>query len=322
MQIAIFEVRPEEKEFFQNKLSSHELYFSEQPLNLAALPQKDFEIVATHTNSKIDASVIDVLTNLKLIATRTTGFDHIDIAAASAKGIVVCNVPTYGEVTVAEYTFALLLALARKIPIAYNRVRSGEFHTDGLEGFDLNGKTIGVVGTGHIGVNVIKIAKGLHLNVIAFDAFPNQNLQQDLGFTYTTLENLYQQSDIVTFHVPGLPQTTHMLNTNHLNTLKKGVHIINTSRGTVIETAALVKGLDEDIIAGVAIDVMEEENTLLENAEATLENHLINHPNTIVTPHNAFNTVEAKQRISETTFSNIEAFIKGTPVNVVKPHKP
>lgn len=321
MKIAFFEIRPGEKEFFQTKLSAHELYFSGEPINLATLPQKDFEVISTHTNSKIDKSTIETLPNLKLIATRTTGYDHIDITSATAKGIIVCNVPTYGEVTVAEYTFALILSLARRIPIAYNRVRSGEFHTDGLEGFDLNGKTIGIVGTGHIGVNVIKIARGFGMKVIAFDAFPNQNLQADLGFTYATLDDLYKQSDIITFHVPGLPQTTHMLNMSHLDTLKKGIYIINTSRGSVVETAALVQGLDKEIIAGVAIDVMEEETHLIENAEATLENHLINHPNVIVTPHNAFNTVEAKQRITETTLANIENFLKGTPTNIVKPHK-
>lgn len=322
MKIAFFEIEPDEQAYFEKNLTGHELYFSPDVLNLNSLPHKDFEVLTTHTASKIDQSVISALPQLKLIATRTTGYDHIDLNAAQARQITVCSVPSYGEVTVAEYTFALILSLSRLTPIAYNRVRTGEFDSDGLEGFDLHGKTIGVVGTGHIGTNVIKIAKGFGMNILAYDAFPNQNLQIDLGFKYVSLDELLSSSDIVTFHVPAIPQTEHMLNKDNIAKLKKGAMVVNTSRGSVIDTAILHPSLDQGTIGKLAIDVIEGENIFADDPEKVLENQLINHPNVFVSPHNAFNTAEAKQRICQTTVENITNFIAGHPTNLVKPKTP
>lgn len=319
MKIAFFEIEPAEQTYFQTNLTGHELYFSPDPINLNSLPQKDFEVITTHTASKIDQVTIGALPQLKLIATRTTGFDHIDLNAAAARQITVCNVPSYGEVTVAEYTFALLLSLSRLTPIAYNRVRAGEFHSEGLEGFDLQGKTIGVVGTGHIGTNVIKIARGFGMKIQAYDAFPNQNLQTDLGFKYVTLEELLQTSDIVTFHVPAIPQTEHMLNQQNISQLKKGAVVINTSRGTVIDTTILLPALNNGTIGQLAIDVIEGENIFADDPEKVQHNELVNHPRVFVSPHNAFNTTEAKQRICQTTIQNITSFISNQPINTVKP---
>jgi D-lactate dehydrogenase len=322
MKIAFFEINPTEQAFFEKSLTGHELFFSPDTINLATLPHKEFEVLTSHTASQITKEVIDALPQLKLIATRTTGYDHIDQSAATAKQIVVCNVPSYGEVTVAEYTFALLLSLSRLTPIAYNRVRSGEFHSEGLEGFDLQNKTLGVIGTGHIGTNVIKIARGFGMKVIAYDAYPNQNIQTDLGFQYLSLDEVYATADILTFHVPAIPQTEHMLNKDNINKLKKGMVVINTSRGSVIDTTILHPALDQGIIRQLAIDVIENENIFAEDPEKVLENQLINHPNVFVSPHNAFNTTEAKARICQTTLENINNFIAGHPTNVVKPKAP
>lgn len=319
MKIAFFEINSTEQSFFEKSLTGHELFFSPDPINLATLPHKDFEVLTTHTASKIDATTIAALPQLKLVATRTTGYDHIDQSASAARAITVCNVPSYGEVTVAEYTFALLLSLSRLTPIAYNRVRSGEFDSDGLEGFDLQGKTLGVIGTGHIGTNVIKIAKGFGMKVIAYDAYPNQNIQTDLGFQYLTQDEVYGQADILTFHVPAIPQTEHMLNKDNISKLKKGMVVINTSRGSVIDTTALHPALDQGIIGKLGIDVIEGENIFADDPEKVLENQLINHPNVFVSPHNAFNTTEAKARICQTTLENITNFIAGHPTNTVKP---
>jgi D-lactate dehydrogenase len=322
MKIAFFEINPTEQAFFEKSLTGHELFFSSDTINLATFLHKEFEVLTSHTAFQITKEVIDALPQLKLIATRTTGYDHIDQSAATAKQIVVCNVPSYGEVTVAEYTFALLLSLSRLTPIAYNRVRSGEFHSEGLEGFDLQNKTLGVIGTGHIGTNVIKIARGFGMKVIAYDAYPNQNIQTDLGFQYLSLDEVYATADILTFHVPAIPQTEHMLNKDNINKLKKGMVVINTSRGSVIDTTILHPALDQGIIRQLAIDVIENENIFAEDPEKVLENQLINHPNVFVSPHNAFNTTEAKARICQTTLENINNFIAGHPTNVVKPKAP
>lgn len=322
MKIAFFEINPTEQAFFEKSLTGHELFFSPDPINLATLPHKDFEALTTHTASKIDAATIATLPQLKLIATRTTGYDHIDQAAATARQIIVCNVPSYGEVTVAEYTFALLLSLSRQIPIAYNRVRSGEFDSDGLEGFDLQGKTLGIIGTGHIGTNVIKIAKGFGMKVIAYDAYPNQNIQTDLGFQYLTQDEVYAQADILTFHVPAIPQTEHMLNKDNISKLKKGIVVINTSRGSVIDTTILQPALEQGVISQLALDVIEGEAIFTDDPDKVLHNQLINHPGVLVTPHNAFDTREAKGRICQTTLENINNFLAGHPTNVVKPKTP
>lgn len=323
MKIAFFELRPGEKEFLENKFSNDDLIFSSDILSnedLAA--HTDIEIISTHTDSKITADVISKLPQLKLIATRTTGFDHIDLKVASEKGIIVCNVPTYGENTVAEYTFALLLAISRKIVQGYERVHTkNQFTTSGLEGFDLKDKIIGVIGTGHIGEHVIKIAKGFDMQVVAFDAFPRDDLQSTLGFKYVSLDELLERSDIVTLHVPLIPQTKHLINKENIKKFKKGSILINTARGAIVETEAILEGLESGILIGVGIDVFEEE---LEMKDHNLDPNsalgkVIARNNVIVTPHNAFNSKEAEERIIQTTIDNIKAYIVGDPQNLVKP---
>ena len=232
---------------------------------LAAFPDitdPDATVLCTFIESKIDEDEMKRFPALKLIATRSTGFDHIDLAAAKTRGIAVANVPSYGENTVAEFTFALLLALSRRVIDADERVRGGAFSPVGLRGFDLAGKTIGVVGCGHIGTHVIRMANGFGMKVLGFDVVRNDELARTLNFTYTTLPELFATSDIVTLHVPYNAHTHHLVNRENIGTFKKGSYLINTSRGAVVETDALVEAIKSGVIAGAALDVLEEEGEL------------------------------------------------------------
>ena len=273
--------------------------------------------------------------NLKCIATRSTGFDHVDLAAAAARGVSVSNVPSYGENTVAEFAFALLLTLSRKISQAYERVReTGSFSFEGLEGFDLYGKTLGVIGTGRIGKHSIRIGNGFGMKVLGFDAHPDPKLEKELNFTYDTLEGVLAKSDVVTLHVPYMKETHHLMNEKTFATIKQGAVLINTSRGAVVDTDAMVKALRSGKLGGAGLDVLEEEGIVkdemkflveghpnAENLKIALENHvLIDLPNVVVTPHNAFNTREGKERILNTTVENIAGFVQGKPVNVIAAH--
>lgn len=293
---------------------------------------ESYEIISCFINSKFNKEIIDKLPNLKFISTRSTGFDHIDIEYAKQKGINVSNVPSYGSHTVAEYTFALLLCLIRKIYDAYHRVReTGVFSTDGLKGKELYNKTIGVIGTGRIGINVIKIAKGFEMNVLAYDKYPNNELAQKLGFQYVSLEELLKNSDIVTLHVPYNSETHHLINKNNISLIKKGAYLVNTARGGIIETEALYQALKSGQIAGAALDVLEEEGAIKEEQElltknilspAALKTTLLNHlfidlDNVIVSPHNAFHTDEALYNLLQTSIENIFNYLKGQPTNLV-----
>lgn len=295
-------------------------------------PDSNFDILGIFVDSTADAAMIGTLPNLKHIAALSTGYDHIDLKACAARGITVSYVPTYGENTVAEYAFGLILALSRKICEAKERVKlEGSFRLDGLRGFDLMGKTLGVVGTGHIGVHIVRIAKGFGMNVIASDAFPNAALATQLGFEYKPLADVLAQSDIVTLHVPYLPSTHHLINAENIGLMKPDAYLINTSRGAVVDTGALVAALKNGKLGGAGLDVLEEEgiikdelNCLVANEtqghdlKIVLEDHvLIDMPNVIITPHNAFNTKEGFIRILDTTVNNIVGFVNSAPVNLV-----
>ncbi len=349
MKIRFFQIEPWEAGYIKEKVESEkgkeiELVFSEEKLDKDNLPEnKDAEIISVFVGCKIDKEVIDAMPNLKLITTRSTGFDHIDSKYATSKNIQTAYVPGYGDNTVAEYAFGLILTLSRKIYEAYDRIReTGSFSLEGLRGFDLKGKTIGIVGTGRIGQHMIKMAKGFDMNVIAFDVFPNQELAKNLGFQYVSFDDLLGQSDVISLHVPYIKgngesgkekgeqimSTHHLINLQNINKIKKGALLINTARGPIVETGALVKALNEGILGGAGLDVLEEEGAIQDektlllhghpeehNLKTVLENHvLIDMPNVIITPHNAFNTKEALQRILDTDISNIKSFIeKGMP---------
>ncbi|HDQ16696.1 MAG TPA: hydroxyacid dehydrogenase [Candidatus Vogelbacteria bacterium] len=298
------------------------------------MPQSDFEVISVFVDSAINKDILERLPNIKLIATRSTGYDHIDLEECNKRGIKVANVPSYGSDTVAEYTFALLLALSRKIYDSYNRVReTGSFDLEGLRGFDLSGKKLAVIGVGRIGSNVIKIAKGFDMEVLAYDPHPNPELAQEYGFTYDTLENVLKQADIITIHTPYLPATHHLLNEETLALCKKGAYLINTARGPIVKTEALIRSLAQGHLAGAALDVLEEEGSIKDELalmtggrtldkdpdyKTMLANHLlIDMPNVIITPHNAFNTTEALKRITSTTIENIQKYLAGQPINLV-----
>ncbi len=296
--------------------------FADDILRKDKMPAGDaanFDIAGIFMDSPMSAEVIDGLPELKFIATASTGFDHIDLAAAAAKGIPVSSVPGYGENTVAEFAFALILALSRKIVEADMRVRDEHrFATDGLCGFDLQGKTLGVVGTGRIGKHAIMAGKGFGMNIVAYDVYHDDAFAKEMGFEYLELEDLLSRSDVVTIHAPYLPSTHHLINTGNIGKIKKGAILVNTARGAIVETAAVVSALKSGRLGGAGLDVLEEEVSMKEG-DMGVDAELIGMPNVIVTPHNAFNTKEAFLRILDTTIDNIVAFVNGAPQNVVKP---
>lgn len=327
MKIAFFNIRgDEEEEFYQHALQGNEVDCFKETIAPERLPLKrDYEVLSVFTDAKVDASVIDALPDLKLIACRSTGFDHVDLKKAQEKGIVVVNVPAYGETTVAEFAFALLLAITKKVVKANESVRETEkFTREGLLGSDLKSKTLGIIGTGHIGASAIKISRGFDMKVLAFDAYPNKELEESLGFTYTTLEDLLSKSDFISLHVPYLPSTKHMINQNNISFIKRGAVIINTSRGEVVETEALIHGLEVGILSGAGLDVLENELALRieggdDSETSKLNDKLMEMDNVIVTPHIASTTKEAMDRIKQTSVDNIKAFINSDPQNIIKP---
>jgi len=332
MKIVFIETENWEQEYLTAKLAGHELFFRTKP---EILPQdEDAEVLCTFLSCPIDALVLEKMKNLKYIATRSTGYDHIDVKSCMAKNINVSNVPTYGENTVAEFTFALLLALSRKIYPAIKQVKDhASFETKTLQGFDLKDKTIGVVGVGHIGIYAVKIAKGFGMKVLAYDPHPKDELAKEFGFEYAELNNLFAQSDVVTLHVPYMPATHHLVNKENLKIFKKGSVLINTARGGLVETAGLVWALKEGILAGVGLDVLEEEGFIKEELHNLLNGHpnqdqlkvaladheLMHMDNVLITPHNAFNSKEAVMRILDTTALNINGFLQNNPINLLKP---
>ena len=326
MRIAFFEIENWEAEYIKKKLPGNEFFFTEKKINKDNLPeQKNFDVISVFVGSEIKKEVIDTFPNLKLIATRSTGFDHIDAAYAKEKGILTAYIPGYGDNTVAEFAFALILSLSRKIFEAYDRIKErGQFDFEGLRGFDLNGKTIGIVGTGRIGKFMVKIAKGFGMDVLAFDAYPNQKMAEELGFKYVSLDELLANSDVISLHVPYNESTHYLINDKNILKIKKGALLINTARGSLIKTEALIVALSEGRLGGYGADVLEEESIIKDerqflisgsleghNFRAVLADHiLIDLPNVVITPHTAFNTKEALQRILDTDIENIKMFIE------------
>lgn len=326
MKIAFYEVKDWEKEYLQEYLEQELTFFEEQ---LSEDNAGDYEAISTFIYSKVSKELMDKMPNLKLIVTRSTGFDHIDTKEAEKRGIVVANVPTYGENTVAEHTFALILNLARNVHKSYMRTRNDDFSIEGLEGFDLRGKTLGVIGAGNIGMHVIKMAKGFGMNVIAFDMKHNDFLSEVLGFEYRDLDTVLSSSDIITLHAPLNEHTKHMINKENINKVKKGALLINTSRGGLVDTYALMEALDDGTLGGAGLDVIEGEELIKEEKEllhkqcsseikTVMRDHMIfKRENVVFTPHNGFNSREAKKRILDTTINNIMGFNEGTAINKV-----
>ena len=295
---------------------------------------EDTDILSVFVDTIISRDDIERMKSLKMIATRSTGYDHVDRTASEERNIIISNVPTYGSRTVAEFTFSLILALSRNAYASYDELKnSGKCDClDHFEGFDLVGKTLGVIGTGAIGRNVIKIATGFGMKVIAYDVYPDDATAVALGFEYVSLEEVVSTSDIVTLHVPYCEATHHLINEELLSKFKKGSYLINTARGEVIDTKALLSALNDDVLAGAGLDVLEGErelgeeldllNTDIKNVDEfkilIADHKLIDMKNVIVTPHIAFNTVEAKAEIQRVTVENIKSFINNSPTNLIK----
>lgn len=301
--------------------------------DLSEADRQKIVVLSVFVDVTVDQGVLDQLPNVQLIATRSAGYDHIDMEAAHARNIMVTRVPHYGTRTVAEYAIALMFALSRNVYRAYSDMQANVSVTqlESYEGFDLSGKTLGVVGTGAIGKNVCEIAKGIGMNVLAYDVNPDQAFAAQHSVQYVEFNTLLAQSDIVTLHVPSLAQTYHLLNEETLGLMKKGSYLINTARGDIVDTKALVAALMRTQLAGAGLDVLEGERELREEAallsaerndvsvwQMLVADHaLIDMPNVIVTPHIAFNTIEAKREITDITIKNIQAFIAGDPQNIV-----
>tara|TARA_Y100000310_G_scaffold341089_1_gene439072 strand:- start:12709 stop:13728 length:1020 start_codon:yes stop_codon:yes gene_type:complete len=330
--IAFFEVEEWEKPYLKEKLKGYNILFFNDTINKVNIDKfKDVDIISVFIYSKLDKVLINKFNNLKLIATRSTGFDHIDIQKCMENKVIVCNVPTYGENTVAEHTFALILNLTRKIHKAWERTRRLDFSQEGLRGIDLRGKTLGVIGVGSIGKHVIRMAKGFEMDVIAYDVFKVKGLERKFGFKYVSFDNLLKNSDIISLHCPYNKKTHHLINKNNIGKIKKGALLINTARGGLIETDALVKALDNGGLSGAGLDVLEGECFVKEDTQVMskqfpkkcdmriiLEDHILaKMDNVIITPHNAFNSVEALQRILDTTVDNVKGFLKKKVVNKV-----
>lgn len=332
--ICFFEVEKWEEEILRSRFSEQEcILFSEHLQETDLVGLKDCEILSSFVFSKLDEKILDKLPSLKMIATRSTGFDHIDINVCKKRGIHVANVPLYGERTVAEHTFALILALQKKIIASVERTRAASFSLEGLRGSDLNGKTLGIIGTGNIGKHVARIAWGFEMKILACDISPDATLEKTWGLKYVPLEELLSKSDIITLHVPANANTLHLIHEKHLSIIKKGALLINTARGSIVETKTLVKGLTSGVFGGLGLDVLENEPNIREEREllstlfqgekselSTLlaNEYLLHHrDNVIITPHNAFNTHEALERILFSSLQNIHDFENGVKTNSV-----
>jgi D-lactate dehydrogenase len=332
MKIIVFEVEDWERQAFESLQAENQIEFVDGPLTPEnAEVYSDAEAVSPFIYSDLSAEVLRHLSRLNLVATRSTGFDHIDLEYCKANNITVCNVPVYGDNTVAEHVFALLLAISHKMITAVDRTRRGDFSLKGLQGFDLFGKTLGVIGTGSIGRCVIEIAKGFRMEVLAMDVMPDEDLASRLGFRYVEMDELLASSDIITLHVPSNENTRNLISTDKFARMKEGVVLINTARGDIVDIKALARAIGEGKVAAAGLDVLPEEGGIREEAELLrsvydrkhdLETMLLNHillrlRNVVITPHSAFNTREAVERILSTTVGNIASFTGGEPENVI-----
>lgn len=320
MKIAFFSARNYEQEYFDRFNSNHHIgYFSVSLNEKTASLAEGCDVACAFVNDNLNAGTIEKLKScgIRLIALRCAGYNNIDIRAAANSGIKIVRVPVYSPHAVAEHAIALILTLDRKIHKAYNRVREGNFSLEKLIGFDLNGKTVGVIGTGRIGSVFAQIAKGFGCRVIAYDIRPNTDLTRE-GIVYTGLEQLLADSNIVSLHCPLTPETHHFLNSTTINQMKKGAMLINTSRGALIETTAVIEALKSGHLGYLGIDVYEhEENLFFEDlSDIVIKDdvlmRLMTFPNVIITSHQGFFTEEALTQIALTTFENIKAFGEGS----------
>lgn len=325
--IAVYDVQDYERKEIQQALKGHTVKLIPEPLSKDNAV-KNADIISGFIYSKFSKENLAQFANLKAISCRSTGFDHVDLEYCKQKNIAVYNVPFYGENTIAEHAFGLILSLTRKIHKSYARAKKNNFSLDGLTGFDLKGKTLGIVGGGHIGMHVARIAKGFGMKVLVFDIYEQHFLSEVLDFSYAPLKKLLKESDIVTLHAPYNKHTHHIINADNISLMKKGSIFINTARGGLVDTNALLKALKSGHIGMAGLDVLEGEEVLTNQKFRESDNkhfqkvykrnlELCGLENVLFTPHNAFNSVEALHRILETSIKNMIGGIKGAKENRV-----
>jgi D-lactate dehydrogenase len=332
MKVAVFSTKPYDRQVLEvaNYDHEHDLIFFEVPLNRkTARLATGFSAVCVFVNDQLDEVTLGILAShgTKLVALRCTGFNNVDLKAATNLGMTVVRVSAYSPYSVAEFAVGLILTLNRRFHKAYNRVREGNFALEGLLGFDLRGKTVGVIGTGKIGLIFAQLMQGFGCKVLGYDLYPNPNFEGIGAAKYVTLPELFAQSDIISLHCPLTPETHYLVNRAAIAQMKRGVMLINTSRGGLIDTQAVIDALKSQKIGALGLDVYEQESDLffedLSNQiiQDDLFERLLTFPNVIVTGHQAFFTAEALRDIAETTLENITDIQAGRdcPNQVVLP---
>ncbi len=344
MIIYFLETEIAEQEFFRAHLPAHDLRF------VSALDEvdADAEVLSSFIYSTVTEEFLAAHPHLRLVATRSTAVDHLPLAACRERGITIANVPNYGETTVAEHTFALILALSRRLREVMLAPKGGRFSYEAARGFDLAGKTLGIIGMGRIGQHVAELAHAFRMKVLAYDVEHSAELARTLHFTFVPLEELLAEADIISLHAPLTPATFHILNQDSLAKCRPGVLIINTARGSLIDTPALREALDSGQVGGAGLDVLQDERVMRESATRIIAADIVEHlrsdalaqdardadrvreleelmlgdallarTNVVFTPHVAFNSVEAVARLNEGTVENITGFVAGRPVHVI-----
>ncbi|MEQ9408286.1 MAG: 2-hydroxyacid dehydrogenase [Fuerstiella sp.] len=331
MKTAVFSTKKYDEDFLTagNDRFGHELAFFEPRLTPATAPlARGFPGICVFVNDVLNEEVLNDLADhgLQAVALRCAGFNNVDLPTAERRGVQVVRVPAYSPHSIAEHTIAMLLCLNRRLHRAYTRVRDGNFALQGLMGFDLHGRTVGVVGTGRIGQVVIEILRGFGCRVLASDLLHHPEVEQ-AGGQYVELDTLFTESDIITLHCPLTPDTRHLINSNSIRQMKRGIVLVNTSRGAIVDTAAAIEGLKSGHVGGLAIDVYEEEADLFFEDLSSEVLHddvfarLLTFPNVLITGHQAFFTREAVEQIAVTTLSNLAQLEStGTSDNLVTSH--
>jgi D-lactate dehydrogenase len=325
MKIALFDTHTYDRDSFEaaNAEFGHELSFFEPRLTAETAPlARGQDVVCPFVNDKVQEAALGILheAGIRLIALRSAGYNHVDLAAATRLGISVVRVPEYSPHAVAEHAIALVLTLDRKIHRAYARVREWNFSLDGLVGFDLHGKTIGIVGTGRIGQAAARIFRGFGCRVLVYDLQPDPVFMSEAGVEYVELPALYRDSDVISLHVPLTPSTHHMIDAEALGTMKRGVFLINTGRGALIESRALIDALKRGQLGAAGLDVYEEEEGIFfqDLSNRVLQDdvlaRLLSFPNVLITSHQAFLTREALASIARVTLENVTTFARGEPL--------
>ncbi len=346
MKIDFVETEPSDEEYFRAALPEHELKFNDTLESVEGAA----EILCTYIQSRPDLAFLDAHPRLKFIAIRASGYDHMDLAECARRGIAVCNLPSSNANTVAEHTFALMLALSRRLLEVREANKQPEFRYEHWRGFDLRDKCLGVVGTGRIGLSVVRIGLAFGMKVIGCDPYNHSRMAELLGLKYVSLDKLLQESHVISLHTPLTGETYHLLDRAAFSKCREGVIVINTARGAVIDTDALVEALESGQVAGAGLDVLEEEGVMQKEAGKIIADHIVERLHTapeeeirmrdpewlkriermfrnqrllsradvVFTPHVAFNSVEAVEKMREATVENIRAYLSGELINLVK----